>query len=33
VHDLLGEQEWTWNIGRNYVRLGPGGSHVLRVGA
>ena len=33
VHDLLGDQEWTWNIGRNYVRLGPGGSHVLRVGA
>jgi hypothetical protein len=33
VHDLLVDQEWTWNIGRNYVSLEPGGSHVLRVGA
>jgi len=32
VRDLLGDAEWTWNIGRNYVRLEPGRSHVLRVG-
>ena len=32
VHDLLADEEWTWHIGRNYVRLAPGGSHVLRVG-
>jgi starch synthase (maltosyl-transferring) len=35
VHDLVGAGggEWTWHIGRNYVKLGPGKSHVLRVGA
>jgi starch synthase (maltosyl-transferring) len=32
VRDLLAGEEWTWNVGRNYVRLGPGQSHVLRVG-
>jgi starch synthase (maltosyl-transferring) len=34
VHDLLatGDADWTWHIGRNYVRLAPGGSHVLRIG-
>ena len=32
VRDLLGDEDWTWNIGRNYVMLGPGQSHVLRVG-
>jgi starch synthase (maltosyl-transferring) len=34
VHDLLmgDEPDWTWHIGRNYVRLGPGQSHVLRIG-
>jgi len=32
VRDLLADAEWTWNIGRNYVRLEPGRSHVLRVG-
>lgn len=38
VHDLLGGDEvgddpdWTWHIGRNYVRLAPGQSHVLRIG-
>ena len=33
VRDLLGEDDavWTWTIGRNFVRLEPGGSHVLRV--
>jgi starch synthase (maltosyl-transferring) len=29
---LVRDAEWTWHIGRNYVRLGPGGSHLLRVG-
>jgi len=38
VHDLLagdtvgGVADWTWHIGRNYVRLAPGQSHVLRIG-
>jgi starch synthase (maltosyl-transferring) len=34
VHDLLGSAsaDWTWHIGRNYVRLDPGQSHVLRIG-
>jgi starch synthase (maltosyl-transferring) len=32
VRDLVAADEWTWHIGRNYVRLGPGQSHVLRVG-
>ncbi len=33
VHDLIGDGgEWTWHIGRNYVRLDPGKSHVLRIG-
>jgi starch synthase (maltosyl-transferring) len=29
--ELLADQTFTWNTGRNYVRLGPGQSHVLRV--
>jgi len=29
VRDLLVGDEWTWRIGRNYVKLGPGQSHVL----
>ena len=29
--ELLTGQEFHWRIGRNYVRLGPGQSHVLRV--
>jgi hypothetical protein len=33
VRDLLTGDDWTWHLGRNYVRLPPGGSHVLRVGA
>jgi starch synthase (maltosyl-transferring) len=33
VRDLLGGDDWTWHIGRNYVKLPPGGSHVLRIGA
>jgi starch synthase (maltosyl-transferring) len=34
VHDLIAARggEWTWHIGRNYVRLEPGKSHVLRIG-
>jgi starch synthase (maltosyl-transferring) len=31
VRDLLAEKEWTWHIGRNFVELAPGKSHVLRV--
>jgi starch synthase (maltosyl-transferring) len=31
VHDLLADTDWTWHIGRNYVRLPPGQSHVLRI--
>jgi starch synthase (maltosyl-transferring) len=33
VRDLMTGDEWTWHLGRNYVRLGPGQSHLLRVGA
>ncbi len=33
VQDLLDDKDWAWTIGRNYVRLGPGKSHVLRVDA
>jgi starch synthase (maltosyl-transferring) len=32
VRDLLSEGTWTWRIGRNYVKLAPGQSHVLRIG-
>jgi starch synthase (maltosyl-transferring) len=31
VHDVVGESEWTWHLGRNYVRLPPGQAHVLVV--
>ena len=31
VRDLLAGAEWTWHIGRNFVELAPGKSHVLRV--
>jgi starch synthase (maltosyl-transferring) len=31
VHDLLTDEEHSWRIGRNYVRLEPGKSHVLHV--
>jgi starch synthase (maltosyl-transferring) len=33
VRDLLTGDTFTWHIGRNYVRLAPGQSHLLRVGA
>jgi starch synthase (maltosyl-transferring) len=32
VRDLLTDGEWTWHIGRNYVRLEPGHAHALRIG-
>jgi starch synthase (maltosyl-transferring) len=32
VRDVLSDETWTWRIGRNYVKLGPGKSHVLRIG-
>ena len=32
VHDLLSGDDFTWHIGRNYVRLGSGKSHLLRIG-
>jgi starch synthase (maltosyl-transferring) len=32
VRDLLADEEWSWHIGRNYVRLPPGKSHVMRIG-
>ena len=31
VRDLLTDAAYTWHTGRNYVALGPGQSHVLRV--
>jgi starch synthase (maltosyl-transferring) len=31
VHDVLREETFTWRAGRNYVRLGPGQAHVLKV--
>ena len=31
VRDVVRESEWTWHLGRNYVRLEPGQSHVLVV--
>ncbi len=32
VRDLLAEATYTWRVGRNYVKLAPGQSHVLRIG-
>jgi starch synthase (maltosyl-transferring) len=31
ARDLLGVQAFTWRAGRNYVRLGPGKSHVIAI--
>jgi starch synthase (maltosyl-transferring) len=31
VRDLLGDADYSWRIGRNYVRLDPGKAHVMRV--
>jgi starch synthase (maltosyl-transferring) len=33
VRDLLSGESWTWRIGRNYVKLAPGQSHLLRIGS
>jgi starch synthase (maltosyl-transferring) len=30
--ELLSGERFTWHTGRNYVRLGPGQSHIMRVG-
>jgi starch synthase (maltosyl-transferring) len=32
VRDLLTDTQYTWHIGRNYVRLDAGQSHLMRVG-
>jgi starch synthase (maltosyl-transferring) len=32
VLDLLTGEKWTWRIGRNYVKLAAGKSHLLRIG-
>ncbi len=32
AHDLLSDARFDWRIGRNYVRLAPGGSHVIAIG-
>jgi len=32
VRDLLVDETYTWRVGRNYVKLAPGQSHVLRIG-
>jgi starch synthase (maltosyl-transferring) len=31
VRDVLRDETFTWRAGRNYVKLGPGQSHVLKV--
>jgi starch synthase (maltosyl-transferring) len=31
VRDLLTDEKYAWRIGRNYVRLDPGGAHLLHV--
>ncbi len=33
AQELLADEAFTWQTGRNYVRLDPGQSHVLRVGS
>jgi starch synthase (maltosyl-transferring) len=33
ARDLLSGEKWTWRIGRNYVKLAPGQSHLLRIGS
>jgi starch synthase (maltosyl-transferring) len=33
ARDLLTGQDFTWRAGRNYVRLGPGKAHVVKVAA
>ena len=31
VHDLLSDETFRWRIGRNFVRLEPGQSHLIRI--
>ncbi|MDE3189434.1 MAG: alpha-1,4-glucan--maltose-1-phosphate maltosyltransferase [Acidobacteriota bacterium] len=31
VRDLILDEEWTWHVGRNFVELAPGKSHLLKV--
>jgi starch synthase (maltosyl-transferring) len=31
AHDLLTERAFTWRAGRNYVKLGPGKAHLIKV--
>ena len=33
VLDLLSGERYRWRVGRNYVGLGPGRSHLLKLGA
>jgi starch synthase (maltosyl-transferring) len=33
AHDLLEERDFTWRVGRNYVKLGPGKAHLIKVDA
>jgi starch synthase (maltosyl-transferring) len=33
AHDVITDSTFTWQVGRNYVKLAPGKSHVLRVGS
>jgi starch synthase (maltosyl-transferring) len=30
AHDLLSDREFTWRVGRNYVKLGPGKAHLIK---
>jgi starch synthase (maltosyl-transferring) len=32
ARDLLGGQQFIWRAGRNYVQLGPGKAHIVKVG-
>ena len=32
ARDLLAGQQFIWRAGRNYVRLGPGKSHIIKIG-
>ena len=29
--DLLGDRTFTWRVGRNYVKLGPGKAHLIKI--
>jgi starch synthase (maltosyl-transferring) len=32
ARELVTEQDWAWHLGRNFVRLAPGQSHIIRIG-